>query len=390
MDKLTRKALEEWADVVEHEKVIFREAFKRIEKTLELKPVTTISGPRRSGKSYALRWVVKKHGGIYVNFEDERIPRKPSIIREIHETYREGILTLDEVHLVNGWERVVSSISQTRKVIVTGSTSHLLSREYGTFLTGRHISVELFPLSFSEFKEFGGRDYEQFLILGGYPEVVLSGERTLLADYINDIIYRDVLPRHNTNPSIIKEMATHLLTSSSKLFTERRLANLFSLSPNTAGDYVEYLREVYLVEKVEAFHPKIGARKRLPFKLHAGDHGFVSFLSADKGWKGRALETSVYWEIRKKAPRGIQVYYGWGKREVDIVLAMGGKPLFIINVVYELSNENREREEAIKEKKGVKKALVSMKGESKELATYKPWQINEIMDELISSTTLLQ
>ncbi len=381
MDPL-KKAVDEWMDLINTENILYRESFNRLEKTLSLKPITTVTGPRRSGKSYALRWIIKKYGGVYVNFEDERFPKDPSTIRKIHDAYSDGVLALDEVHLIPGWERVVSSISSKRKVIVTGSTSHLLSREYGTFLTGRHISVEFLPLSFSEFQEFREGDYEDFLYMGGYPEVVLSGEKLLLGEYLNDVIYRDLLPRHRVKIPVIREMATHFLSHSSKLFSERRIASLFSISPNVVGDYLEFLREVYLLEKIEAYHPKIGGRKRLPFKLYAGDHGFVSFLSPDDNWKGRALETAVYWEVRRRLSPNFRVYYGWGEHERDIVIAKGNKPVMVINVVYQLNSENLEREESIKDLRGVEKALISMDGTSRSLPTYKPWEISELLNSL--------
>ena len=46
------------------------------------------------------------------------------------------------------------SETEDLKVILTGSSSQLLSREAGTKLTGRHLSFEVYPLSFPEFLRF--------------------------------------------------------------------------------------------------------------------------------------------------------------------------------------------------------------------------------------------
>ena len=37
---------------------------------------------------------------------------------------------------------------ETSKVFVAGSNANLLSKELGTFLTGRYVTMELYPFSF--------------------------------------------------------------------------------------------------------------------------------------------------------------------------------------------------------------------------------------------------
>ncbi len=366
------------------EGIIEREAFRAILQTLPMEEVTTVVGPRRAGKSSALRWVVEREGGVYANFEDPRLPREASFILELHDAFPHGPLALDEVHLVEGWERAVASLIGKRKVIVSGSTAHLLSREYGTFLTGRHVTVEVLPLSYEEFKAFGGKDYEEYLFLGGYPRVVMSRNKALLGEYLADVVARDVAFRHRVDAKAVEELAAHLLAHSSKRFTERRLSTVLSLSPNTVGEYLSYLEEAFLLERLYPLHPKLSARRRMPFKVHAVDHGYISHLLPDKGWKGRALETALYWSFRRETKD--LLYYP--SPEGDIVVHRAYRPLAVVNAAYELREDNREREEAIASLRVPFKALVAVKGEARSLPTYRPWEFRQLWEDLSAKVGL--
>ena len=64
--------VEEWADDIQKEKVIHRDLTEEIEDSLRMEEVTVVKGVRRSGKTFILYELFKKHGGVYLNFEDER------------------------------------------------------------------------------------------------------------------------------------------------------------------------------------------------------------------------------------------------------------------------------------------------------------------------------
>ncbi len=74
------------------------------------------------------------------------------------------------------------------KFYISGSNAALLSQELGSKLTGRHLSLELFPFSFTEYLQFKGcalpdleclttlergrlqRYLDEYLRQGGIPE----------------------------------------------------------------------------------------------------------------------------------------------------------------------------------------------------------------------------
>ena len=68
------------------------------------------------------------------------------------------LLILDEIQNVDGWERWVRTVVDQRryKIILTGSSTKLLSRELATFIAGRCLEHVTWPLSFHEFLDFSG------------------------------------------------------------------------------------------------------------------------------------------------------------------------------------------------------------------------------------------
>ena len=136
--------------------------------------VITITGARRSGKSYIMRQMcrrlidngVDKNNILFVNFEDPRFTQLDSqLLAQVFELYRSFYspenmpwLFFDEIQEVTDWEKWVRMMHELNKakIIVSGSNAKLLSREQGTLLTGRHIDLTVFPLTFSEYLQFKG------------------------------------------------------------------------------------------------------------------------------------------------------------------------------------------------------------------------------------------
>ena len=130
-------------------------------------------GLRRAGKSYMLYQHIQqriadglsqKEDILYINFEDDRlsVTRKSEldgIIQSYEELYqgRKPIVYLDEVQIVEGWEKFVRRLTDTGyQVMVTGSNAKMLSREIATTLGGRFIVRHISPFAFAEYLQYKG------------------------------------------------------------------------------------------------------------------------------------------------------------------------------------------------------------------------------------------
>ncbi len=103
--------------------------------------------------------------------------------------------------------------------MITGSKASLLSRELWTRLTGRHINVELFPSSFSEYLDIRNEEpspitFKEYNEEGGFPIYLKSRKPETLRQLLKDIVQRDIVSRYNLRSSkILMEMALYLLTN---------------------------------------------------------------------------------------------------------------------------------------------------------------------------------
>lgn len=144
-----------------------------------------------------------------------------------HELYGDrNVYYFDEIQNVSGWERFVRRLRDFRKkVYITGSNAHLMSRELGTHLTGRYLECTLFPFSFREFLrfkniEFDANDFHTtsgraklkralngFFDAGGMPEYLATENREYLRTLYESILYRDILVRNKiTNETAMREL----------------------------------------------------------------------------------------------------------------------------------------------------------------------------------------
>lgn len=104
---------------------------------------------------------------------------------------------------------------ETSKVFVAGSNANLLSKELGTFLTGRYVTMELYPFSFHEFLKLKqvaikqdtfyaaeGKvlllsEIQKYLGIGNFPQYIQSDNDNYLLSLYTDIIYKDVVAKQD-------------------------------------------------------------------------------------------------------------------------------------------------------------------------------------------------
>ncbi|MFH1200243.1 MAG: ATP-binding protein [Candidatus Micrarchaeota archaeon] len=312
--------------------------------------IAVVVGPRRCGKSTLLLQFIttrlKGKGYAYFNFDDERLAGFTSmdfdiLLSALYAHYGDApYLFFDEIHNITGWELFANRMQrQGRKVYITGSNSKLMSQELGTRLTGRHLDFELLPFSFPEFlaarqttsapaplttmaESALSAHFNAFLALGGFPQAVLSNDRTLLGGIYSDIINKDILQRHALRkPAEFRQIAQFVLSNASKPLTHRSTARAFGLkSPLTASKYVALMEQAYLIFRVPFYSPSLKVQSKNPFKCYCIDTGLAAQNSVRFSEDtGRMLENSVAVELKR---RGFTVYYLKDSkgREVDFVL----------------------------------------------------------------------
>ncbi len=351
-----------------------RNILQEIIPCLDIPEVLAIVGPRRAGKStvtyqmmdYLIKNGVDPKAILHINFEEPTLSPllQLSLLDDLYNTYRTRIypkgkcyVFLDEIQNILEWERWVRARNDTEniKIIVTGSSSQLLSRELGTVLTGRHLLFDVLPLNFAEILQFRGislpnQPYPQnappeiqnalldYLQWGGFPRIVLTRDENLrerlLTRYFEDILYRDVIMRHDIRDvHTLRNLAIYLLTNTASLISYKRLCNIFNVSQDLVQSYCLYLQEAFLINFLSYYSFKTSERVRKPYKCHAIDLGLRKVVSIGHSPDlGKLVETFIHRFTLDN--NHYEAYYWHDKGEVDLVLQKGIVITDLIQTVY--------------------------------------------------------
>jgi predicted AAA+ superfamily ATPase len=345
-----------------------------------------ITGFRRTGKTYLLFFLIKKllenyskEEVVYINFEDERLPQKTEVLTGLIPSClsffgkKPKFLFLDEIQNIPLWSKWVRRILDNEKIhlFLTGSSSRLSSFELPTELRGRNWEVKVYPLSFKEFLRFKNftvnleeinylenkkaqiyHYFEEYLLYGGLPEVVLSPKEKkieLLQNYFQTVIKREILDRYQIkNELLIKTILKLLLNSSfftlSKLFNNLKSLG-FKIGKTTLNNYLDYIESSYFLKSLLFYSPSVKNQLFYPRKPYFIDNGFITALSTkfSKNY-GRLLENLVFWYFQRKE-KEVFYYQDEKKNEVDFVLKNEEKVEALYQVCFDFSDlETKERE----------------------------------------------
>lgn len=353
------------------EKILARDGLATAKSHLSHPNILVVLGVRRSGKSIfsILLGRELKEKAAYINFVDERLINIQTedldrALQAFYELYGDiEFVILDEIQRVRGWELFANRLRRTKKVIITGSDSKLLSGELATHLTGRHIDFELFPFSFSETtnlksgiystKETANakKELQKYVEGSGFPEFKKFGA-PIVREIYGDIVTKDCIDRHGIKEKqAFREMAFYLASNYSSEFTYSKLAKITGLKdPNTAKNYVQYLQEAYLLAVIERFSQKLKQQIIAPKKAYCIDQGICNFISFSLSKnQGKLCENIACIELLRQKSRNenLEIYY-WKdhqQNEVDFVIKNNRKVSQLIQVCHNLSDENtKERE----------------------------------------------
>jgi predicted AAA+ superfamily ATPase len=359
---------------------------RTIELPVDSGKVVVLVGIRRSGKTFLLLDTIRRLVAagvdrrqiVQLSFEDDRL-------HPLRSTDYDGILHahaelhpqligkpryffFDEVQAAPGWERFVRRLHDTRAgaVFLTGSSSHLLTREIATGLRGRCLSYEVYPLSFQEYLGFQGLAAEpysaasearlaaaldDYLETGGLPEVVLADpslRQKVLKEYSDLVFYRDLVDRHRlANPLVMRELLRHCLASPASLLNTHKLFHDFqsrglSLGKDTLYRYLGFLEDAFLVFPIEVAERSVRKRAMQPKKLHVVDWSLgYPYRPGSMIDRGRKLENAVFLHHRRQRE---DLGYISGPGEIDLVVGLQAAEAWI-NTAWSLADEDTWKRE---------------------------------------------
>lgn len=383
--------------------------------------VKVITGPRRSGKSFLLFNLfvdyLRKQGVAEDHIVSLALDRQENLrYRDVDELAkffenrrtRDGkkqFFLIDEIQLVppkeNPWVKgqmitfydVLNEFLsyEDTEIFVTGSNSHLLSRDIATEFRGRGWQIQVRPLSFAEFLSTKDNHFDHFALwdeywrYGGLPRTVLMEKEEDKVEYLREtfrVTYlNDIIERYNLrNDEGTLEALTKAISSSvGSPVSFNKLANTFlsekkeRIAPKTVERYVGYMEDAFLIDEVKADSLKgrkfIGA----PSKYYFEDLGLRNAATGFKGndQEPHYMENIIYNEL---ALRGYLVSTGrinanerdqgqqrFRQYEIDFVCEKGGNRIYVQSAMYipDIEKMNQEKRPLLMVHDSFQKILIS-------------------------------
>lgn len=263
-------------------------------------------------------------------------------------------------------------------IYVTGSNSHLLSRDVATHFRDRGEEIQVHPLTFAEVHEaFKGdvyREWNDYLVYGGLPGALLkktNAERqSYLAGLFSTTYLKDIVERYGLKDDFalgktvdIVSSAIGSLTNPTKLTHAMQNELGIRISIPTVQKYLSCLVDSFLFSRAERYDVKGKRYLDFPAKYYAEDVGLRNArLNFRQSELDHLMENVVYNELIARGARvdvgvvfseemteGRRVYK---QREIDFVVNLGRGKVYI-QCAYALpSQAKRDQETASLERSG--------------------------------------
>lgn len=331
---------------------------------------TILTGFRRTGKTFILFELINRLLGtipkkdiLYLNFEDERIPKKTEFLSDLIPAYqiffgqKPKYLLLDEIQTMPKWSIWLRRMMDTQglEIFVTGSSSKLSSYEIPTEMRGRTWEKTVHPLTFNEYLKFKNIEsanenekkfyFNDYLLWGGLPEIVLLEKEKrveTLQNYFDTSVKRDMIERYSVKKEELLKTLIRLLINSTSMTVSRLYNNLksigFSSGKDTIVRYLSYISSAYFMSFLNYYSPKLINQLMYPRKVYCIDNGFITSLSTKFSKNiGHLFENWTYQSLKKTHS---EIYYLKTKtgKEVDFAIMENNQPVRLIQACYDMSN----------------------------------------------------
>jgi len=341
--------------------------------------VKILTGVRRSGKSTILKMIMEKliserkisPDNIicyrYDSMEFKDLTDKDMYIELKNHLARNGktYIFLDEVQEIDGWERVVNSLATDFNVdiYVTGSNSHMMASEISTYLTGRYVSFQVYPLSFREYLTFKSQydkvidprtELDNYIRLGGFPAAHSQKHSqdeiyTIVKDVYNSTLLSDIVKRNQIRKiDQLERIIKYIFNNVGKTFSAKSISDYLKaerrdLNSETVYNYLEKLEKAYLIYRCSRFDLQGKEILKTQEKFYLVDTALrYSILGYSADSISASIENVIYLELKR---RGYDVFVGKTQSgEIDFVATRLNDKLYI-QVTQEINFEKTEKRE---------------------------------------------
>ncbi len=341
-----------------------RKLYMEISSYLDTDEVIVIHGARQTGKTTLMEIIRKDlpdEMNYYFDLEDSRhkmlfeegITSVISFLKQkgFNTNQQRIYLFVDKFQNLNNpssFLKLTHDHYPQIKLIVSGSSSFEIKSKFKDSLVGRTVNFELYPLDFEEFLLFKNQHYNlkdkitdaiitdelkklfnEFLLYGGYPKIVLTDQVEKKEKYLQQIIdtyiksdIRDLANIKHIDK--FNQLLYALAQQYGQLVNVVELANTSRLSKQTVEEYLFILEQTYIIKRVNPYHRYIRSELFKTKKVFFYDTGLFNMLSKKflpSTIDGQMFETGILSELIKNVGhRNINFWRTTDKKEIDFIL----------------------------------------------------------------------
>lgn len=328
--------------------------YQNLEKYLKAQSVLVIYGPRRIGKTTLLKNFLNKTDLKYKLDSGDNIRTQQILSSQDFDQildYIKGyeLIVIDEAqHISNigmGLKIIVDQSPDT-KVIATGSSSFELSNQIGEPLTGRKITLNLYPIAqielLNQYNRFELRErIEEYLIFGSYPQVITTNSKNEKIGYLNEIInsylLKDILAFENVKGSkVLFDLLKLLAFQVGNLVSLTELATQLKINIRTVERYIDLLEKNFIILRLGGFSRNLRKEIVKKNKYYFCDNGIRNAIISQFNPIDLRNDIGALWEnfliverIKKRTYKNIYANsYYWRThdgKEIDLIEEREGK-----------------------------------------------------------------
>ena len=310
--------------------------------------VLIVYGPRQVGKTTLLKdflshtsYKYRLDTGDDITLRELFSSQQLSKVLDYAKTYQ--LIAIDEAQRIpfigNGLKMIVDHIPDIR-IIATGSSSFELSGQVGEPLTGRKVTLVLFPFALLELVALYNRyDLDQrlqdFLIFGTYPEVLATEDKhekiriieEITSSYLlKDILEIDKVKNSNTLLQLLRLLAFQIGAEVSL----SELAKQLGIDYKTVGRYLDILQKSFVLYNLKGFGSNLRKEITKKSKYYFYDNGIRNALISNfngielRNDIGMLWENFIFMERLKKRsyhaiPANPYFWRSWNQKEIDLI-----------------------------------------------------------------------
>jgi len=259
------------------------------------------------------------------------------------------LIAIDEAQRIKGIGqglKIMVDQVPNLKAIVTGSSSFELAGQIGEPLTGRKITLALYPLSQIEMGNIYN-DYElksrldDYLIYGAYPEVLtnefINDKKRILEELVGSYLLKDILELEKVKSSkLLLDLLRLLAFQIGSEVSLSELGKQLGIEGKTVARYLDLFEKSFVIINIRGFSRNLRKEITKKSKYYFLDNGIRNAIIANFNPLEIRDDIGKLWEnflvverIKKQSYH--QIYSNnyfwrtWNQKEIDWVEERDGK-----------------------------------------------------------------